>query len=110
MVVNISKYQFEAKKSFGYSTLFPVVVLQGAIRRATIALKFQPMLCGSAYKNKGVQLLLDAACRYLPAPSERKNLAYDQDDNEAEKTLQCVHNKPFVGTSFFQNIFDGRAV
>nr|CCC93656.1 putative Mitochondrial elongation factor G [Trypanosoma congolense IL3000] len=47
-----------------------------AIRRATIANKFVPVLMGSAYKNKGVQLLLDAVCRYLPSPMEKKNSGY----------------------------------
>lgn len=50
--------------------------LYAAIRRATIANKFVPILMGSAYKNKGVQLLLDAVTRFLPCPLERKNTAY----------------------------------
>src|SRR5882672_4143321 len=44
--------------------------LDAAIRKATITAKFCPVLCGSAYKNKGVQPLLDAVCDYLPAPND----------------------------------------
>lgn len=49
--------------------------LRAAIRRATLALKFVPLFMGSAYKNKGVQLLLDGVRDYLPAPSEISNSA-----------------------------------
>jgi len=52
--------------------------LKRAIRKATISLKFVPVLMGSAIKNKGVQLALDAVSDYLPNPLEKKNYAYDQ--------------------------------
>jgi elongation factor G len=50
-------------------------VLRGAIRRATTSLAFVPIFMGSAYKNKGVQLLLDGVTDYLPAPSDVGNTA-----------------------------------
>jgi len=53
----------------------PVDVLREAIRKATLSLKFIPVMCGSAYKNKGVQLLLDAVCHYLPNPKWRMKLS-----------------------------------
>lgn len=49
--------------------------LRGAIRRATISLAFVPIFMGSAYKNKGVQLLLDGVTDYLPSPHEADNTA-----------------------------------
>ncbi len=49
--------------------------LRGAIRRATTSLAFVPIFMGSAYKNKGVQLLLDGVTDYLPAPSDVGNSA-----------------------------------
>ncbi len=62
--------------------------LRAAIRRATIALKMTPVMCGSAYRNKGVQLLLDAVTYYLPNPTEVVNEAHDQANNEAKITLE----------------------
>ena len=50
-------------------------MLRGAIRRATTSLAFVPIFMGSAYKNKGVQLLLDGVTDYLPAPSDVGNTA-----------------------------------
>src|SRR5690606_24066317 len=56
--------------------------LRAAVRRATLALKMTPVMCGSAFRNKGVQLLLDAVCLYLPNPREIINEAFDQNNNE----------------------------
>ena len=82
------------------------VELKAAIRRATIALKMTPVMCGSAFKNKGVQLLLDAVRDYLPNPTEVVNKALDQDHNEAEIILDSDGKKPFVGLAF--KLEDGR--
>ncbi|MCY1045134.1 elongation factor G [Corallococcus sp. bb12-1] len=80
--------------------------LREAVRRATIALKMTPVMCGSAYKNKGVQLLLDAVCSYLPSPKEASNEALDQKNNEAKVILESDPEKPFVGLAF--KLEDGR--
>jgi elongation factor G len=74
--------------------------LRGAIRRATISLKMTPVFIGSAYKNKGVQLLLDGVLQYLPNPAEVQNIALDQNDNEAKVVLSTDPKKPFVGLAF----------
>ncbi|WP_309889379.1 elongation factor G [Archangium sp.] len=76
------------------------------IRRATIALKMTPVMCGSAYKNKGVQLLLNAICAYLPNPAEISNEALDQKNNEEKVFLESNPDKPFVGLAF--KLEDGR--
>ena len=80
--------------------------LKAAIRRATLALKMTPVMCGSAYKNKGVQLLLDAVRDYLPNPAEVVNEALDQKNNEAKIVLESNADKPFVGLAF--KLEDGR--
>ncbi|HUM09367.1 MAG TPA: elongation factor G [Myxococcaceae bacterium] len=80
--------------------------LKAAIRRATLALKMTPVMCGSAYKNKGVQLLLDAVRDYLPNPAEVVNEALDQKNNEAKVVLESSPDKPFVGLAF--KLEDGR--
>ena len=74
--------------------------LRAAIRRATLALKITPVMCGSAFRNKGVQLLLDAVCTYLPNPTEVVNQAYDQNAGESKVTVEPDENKPMVGLAF----------
>jgi elongation factor G len=80
--------------------------LHAAIRRVTIALKMTPVFIGSAYKNKGVQLLLDGVNRYLPNPKEVTNIALDQDKKEEKVILESDPKKPFVGLAF--KLEDGR--
>ena len=80
--------------------------LKAAIRRATIALKMTPVMCGSAYKNKGIQTLLDGICSYLPNPKEVENIAHDQKNDEAKVILEHDFKKPFVGLAF--KLEDGR--
>jgi len=80
--------------------------IKAAVRRATIALKMTPVFCGSAYKNKGVQLLLDAVRDYLPNPKEVVNEALDQKNDEAKVVLASEPDKPFVGLAF--KLEDGR--
>jgi elongation factor G len=74
--------------------------LRAAIRKATLSLGFTPVMTGSAYKNKGVQLLLDAVTYYLPDPSQKENIALDQNNAEAPVVLLSDGNKPFVALAF----------
>lgn len=80
--------------------------LKKAIRTATLSLGFTPVMTGSAYKNKGVQLLLDAVYDYLPAPNEVENIALDQNNDEKQVVLESSLDKPFVGLAF--KLEDGR--
>ena len=74
--------------------------LKECIRRNTIKCKFAPVYMGSAYKNKGVQKLLDGVIDYLPNPREVTNIAYDI-NKEGEKTIMEIQEKkPFVGLAF----------
>uniref|UniRef100_A0A7S3MFH5 Elongation factor G, mitochondrial n=1 Tax=Spumella elongata TaxID=89044 RepID=A0A7S3MFH5_9STRA len=74
--------------------------LKDAIRRQTIARKFVPVFMGSAFKNKGVQLLLDGVNDYLPAPPEVRNVALDVSNGEAEVELKCDGGAPLVALAF----------
>ncbi|RDW73370.1 elongation factor G [Coleophoma cylindrospora] len=74
--------------------------LKAAIRRATIALKFTPVLMGSALADKSVQPMLDAVCDYLPNPAEVENLALDTRKAEAPVKLVSYNSLPFVGLAF----------
>ena len=74
--------------------------LRAAVRRATLALKMTPVMCGSAYKNKGVQLLLDGVTYYLPNPKEVINEAHDQAKGEEKVIVDSDPTKPFVGLAF----------
>ncbi len=73
---------------------------RAAIRKATLSLNFTPVMTGSAYKNKGVQLLLDAVTYYLPNPTERENIALDQNKNEERIVLKSDTSAPLVALAF----------
>ncbi|MBL0321338.1 MAG: elongation factor G [Ignavibacteria bacterium] len=80
--------------------------LTEAVRKGTLSMKMTPVFCGSAYKNKGVQTLLDGVTALLPAPADVKNEALDQDNNEARVTLQTNPDKDLVMLAF--KLEDGR--
>ena len=74
--------------------------LKAAIRQATIDLKFFPVFAGSAFKNKGVQMLMDGVVDYLPSPLDVRpyNAKNPEDDSEVE--LMAGDDKPFAGLAF----------
>jgi len=78
----------------------PVEAVHSAIRRQVLKCTFSPMLMGSAYKNKGVQDLLDAVARYLPSPLDRKNTGMNVDDEDEVVEFKTESNAPFVGYAF----------
>jgi len=80
--------------------------LKPVLRKATLSLKFTAVFVGSAFKNKGVQHLLDGVCAYLPSPDEKVNIALDQANGEAKVELQVDPKAPFVGLAF--KLEDGR--
>ncbi|MDD8026407.1 MAG: elongation factor G [Acidobacteriota bacterium] len=75
-------------------------LIHAAVRRGTIARKLTPVFLGSAYKNKGVQTLLDGVVHYLPNPSEVDNFALDLDAEGKEIKLQTDPTKPAVLLAF----------
>lgn len=80
--------------------------IAAAIRKATIALKFVPVFCGSAFKNRGVQKLLDGISDYLPNPKEKENTGLDLDKGEEKVVMATDPTKPLVAYAF--KLDDGR--
>jgi len=75
--------------------------LQAGIRRATLAAKLNPVLCGTAFKNKGVQLLLDAVVAFLPSPIDVGAVkGHAANDESVEDTREPSEDAPFAGLAF----------
>ena len=88
------------EKYFGGEEI-DVETLKGALRTATINLQVFPVLCGTALKNKGVQLLLDATVDYLPSPLDVPAvIGTDVDDEEKEITCETSDSAPFAALAF----------
>lgn len=121
MIEKIADYDDEIAELYLEDAEIPEDLLKKAIRNATIKLMVTPVLCGAAYKNKGIQLLLDAIVDYLPSPTDLGAvIAHDPDDEE--KTYQrnpSAHdpfaalafkliNDPYVGQQTFIRIVSGK--
>ncbi|WP_334341102.1 elongation factor G [Companilactobacillus sp. HBUAS56275] len=74
--------------------------IRAAIRKATINLKFFPVLAGSAFKNKGVQMLMDAVVDYLPSPLDVRPYKATNPKDDSEVELMADDAKPFAGLAF----------
>ena len=81
-------------------------MIKDAIRKGTLSLEFTPVMIGSAYKNKGVQILLDAVNEYLPCPTDVENTALDLNNEEAEQLVSNDPEDPLVALAF--KLEDGR--
>jgi len=75
-------------------------MINAAVRKGTLAEQFVPVFLGSAYKNKGIQPMLDGVTKFLPDPTEVKNVALDLDKNEEPITLTCDEKSPTVALGF----------
>ncbi|TPN21604.1 elongation factor G [Mesorhizobium sp. B2-3-3] len=94
--------------------------IRSLIRKGTIAVKFFPMFCGSAFKNKGVQPLLDAVVEYLPSPADVPAIKgvdaktdaeierHAVDDEPLSMLAFKIMNDPFVGSLTFARIYSGK--
>ena len=75
-----------------------------ALSRGTIEVKFFPVICGTAYKNKGVQPLLDAIIRYLPSPLALSEVVGIHPDNDEEVVLKRTNDEKFSALAFKVNV------
>ncbi len=95
--------------------------LKAGIRKATIAMNIFPVLCGSSFKNKGVQTLLDAVVDYLPSPLDIPPIVGSNPDNPEEKLIRKADDSepfaalgfkimtdPFVGQLIFIRVYSGQ--
>ncbi len=94
--------------------------VHAALRAAVMDMSIIPMICGSAFKNKGVQFLLDAVCRYLPSPMDKEGIVGvnpDTDEKELRKPSVDepfaalafkIATDPFVGRLAFFRVYSGR--
>ncbi|MGB0788693.1 MAG: elongation factor G, partial [Marinirhabdus sp.] len=94
--------------------------VHAALRAAVMDMSIIPMVCGSAFKNKGVQFLLDAVCRYLPSPTDKEGIVGINPDTEKEEMRKPdvaapfaalafkIATDPFVGRLAFFRAYSGR--
>lgn len=121
LIEKIADYDDEIAELYLEDAEIPEEMLKKAIRNATIKLMITPVLCGAAYKNKGIQLLLDAIVDYLPSPTDLGAvIAHDPDDDEktyqrnpsANEPLAALAfkliNDPYVGQQTFIRIVSGK--
>lgn len=100
-IVEIAAEQDDAlmEKFFDQGDLSIEEIKQG-IRKATLAMKMTPVLCGSSYKNKGVQNLLDAIVDYLPSPTDVGQIVGTNPDTDKEEDRHPSVDEPFCGLAF----------
>jgi len=74
--------------------------VHAALRAAVMDMSIIPMICGSAFKNKGVQFLLDAVCRYLPSPVDKEGIVGTNPDTELPEVRKPDVSEPFAALAF----------
>ncbi|MDE2481425.1 MAG: elongation factor G [bacterium] len=100
LVEAIAEQDDELLEMFFNGDDLPVERMQAALRKATIAGTVLPMLCGSAFKNKGVQPLLDAIVEYMPSPLDAKPIIGADPKSDGEITRKPDDNEPFAALAF----------
>ena len=100
MLEALSMYSDELMEKLLAEEEISEALVHDITRHAVIEQEFTPVFLGTAFKNKGVQPLLDAINRYLPAPTEVENKGSDPQDPDKKIVLEADLNKPFVGMAF----------
>lgn len=118
MVESVSETDEELMMKYLEGEEITIPELQAAIRKATIACEMNPVFCGTAYKNKGVQLLLDGVIDYLPAPTDIESIKglladgeeserHASDDEPFSALAFKIMTDPFVGKLAFFRVYSG---
>jgi len=97
---NLSNFSDELTEVLLEDQVPSLELLKKVVREATVAMKLTPVFMGSAFKNKGVQLLLDGVADFLPSPYDVENVALDIANNEEKLVMESDSTKPFVGYAF----------
>ena len=89
------------EKYFDDPSTITVDEIKAAIRKGTLAMQINPMICGSSFKNKGVQTLLDAVCSYLPSPSDTPAIeGTDPRDSDIKIVRKPIFEEPLTALAF----------
>jgi len=102
----VSMFSDELMEAMLEEREIPEEMVHAAIRKGTLNLELAPVMIGSAYKNKGIQPLLDAVNMYLPCPTDVENIALDLDDDETEVAVSNNPEDDLVALAF--KLEDGR--
>ena len=100
MVESIAETDEELMMKYLEGEELTIDEMKTAIRKATIANEMVPVLCGTSYKNKGVQQLLDAVVDYMPAPTDIEDIKGVNPETEEEETRPSDDNAPFAALAF----------
>src|SRR5204862_4219917 len=100
MVESIADQHDELLEKYLAGEALELDELKNALREATIAQKITPVLCGSAFKNKGVQPLLDAVVDYLPSPMDIRPVKGIDPDDESFVERKACDDEPFAALIF----------
>ena len=121
MLETIAEFDDELmEKYFDDPSTIEEAEIKRAIRNATLKMQIVPMLCGSSFKNKGVQPLLDAVCAYLPSPADCEQIIGHSVDNADEEVIRKpsydeptaalafkIATDPYVGRLVFFRVYSG---
>ena len=118
LIETVAEYDEEVMEKYLEGEELSVEEIKRAIRKATLSVEFFPVLCGSAFKNKGVKLMLDAVIDYLPAPTDVANIKGHTPEGEEIERISGddqpfaalafkVMTDPFVGRVTFFRVYSG---
>ena len=118
LVETVVEQDDQAMEDYLEGKEIPLETLQKCIRKGTISMSFVPVLCGSSFKNKGVQPMLDAVVDYLPSPLDippvvcatpkgEEVVRHATDDEPLAALAFKIMNDPFVGSLTFARIYSG---